>query len=159
MKVLHKTRCGILAALLLLVTLLSGCTPAELPDEATVHAAYQQVIAGAENPVSYVYWDLNDDGIDELALKTGTKENNYRFKFYAYQQGEAVLIGDEIGYCSYLAFDGIHMIIAGDADGEEWAYRVTFINTLYRCQLEYDQAVRDGKPVVWPTIIEMTSVQ
>ena len=160
MKVFHKTRtAALLAALFLLVALLAGCTPSAVPDEGTVHAAYRQVIAEAENPVSYVFYDLNDDGIDELVLKTGTKENNYRFQFYAYQRDAAVMVGNEIGYCSYLTHDGIHLIVAGNDDKEEWAYRVTFINTLYRYQLEYEQAIQNGKPIQWPSIIEMTPVQ
>ncbi|MBE6037335.1 MAG: hypothetical protein E7223_06985 [Clostridiales bacterium] len=153
---LHKS---LLCLTVLLLLLFSGCAADQTVDTAAMMKAYEAQIASTEDAVAYAYIDLNDDGLTELVLKTGYNEGSYRFKFYGYQRDEVVLVGDEIASYSYLAHDGLAYVIAGGHEGREWSYLVTYINTLYRCQMQYDQPIHNGKYTEWPNVVELTPVQ
>ncbi|MBQ3704085.1 MAG: hypothetical protein II885_15220 [Oscillospiraceae bacterium] len=78
-------------------------------EEPTWLTAYEQILNGRKQEISegsweystpdlsYLVYDIDKDGIPELVIKTGTCEADYHGWIYAFRDGRAVQIGEELG--------------------------------------------------------------
>ena len=92
--------------LALLVGLFTVQASAEEPAWLT---AYEQILDGQKQEISegsweystpelsYLVYDIDKDGTPELVIKTGTCEADYHGGIYAFRDGHAVQIGEELG--------------------------------------------------------------
>ncbi len=78
--------------------------------------------------ISYLVYDIDKDGTPELLIKSGTCEADYCGVLYAFRDGRAFQIGEELylGHCSLYSDPGENGIITMHGHmGYAWAERVS----------------------------------
>ena len=112
---------------------------ADTPEESVPgwKAAYRRSLANAAGEHSghkdictYVLYDIEEDGIPELFLKTGTSEEDCRFMLYTAVEDEPILLATFPA--AHLSVCGISekgfFLLHGESMGDEWIQRCTMFN-------------------------------
>ena len=100
-------------------------------------AAYRRILANTAEEYSdhrdictYALYDIEEDGIPELFLKTGTSEEDCRFMLYTAVEDEPILLATFPA--AHLSVCGISekgfFLLHGESMGDEWIQRCTVFN-------------------------------